>query len=579
LPRLPDALDHVQTVPNEELEVVDFTEFGRFVGGKEPPAPNDLVPTAATQNISSRKAAASGALNQSSTGEKASAAASSSSSWRRNSIASRDRAKLSDSMDHGPQAHHYVHLDSRKHDPETPTPFGKETTTLVTSNSSNTEAPLSTDHGPPQRVFSNQGHPRSQRPPFYKEPAMSALDDAMSRIKGAIDGMQSSDHARERRTSFSMDGERQSMKHSYNAPSARLPPPGESRWVPPAIRALRQQDPDLKPPDPPDVLSCEPPLTEPADPVIRLPSMSNTLEPLSRRQSQMLKAPPAPFRMDILCWEPPVESLSRRTLSINDVLFGKPFSDKGRGWKYKVVLPQSVSYTETSLHILEVEGPRVNLPPNATMRFAKSAGRVGAASSGTWRRPTPSPRLGEAKTLSKESALNTTSRSPPPETPSTLDQEKPLPKVDATPITQRLRSPPKMPEGSGVAFYRGSRIDSLPADSHSLVNFIVGSELDDAIDALQVVPPAPNSRSEPVSVKDSTSDVSHTGDPIASDIRSQPPSPESAVASLVPNATESKGFDEPVGFFRMFCSFFKIFADWSRPRHSTSCKYRSMDEV
>ena len=54
-------------------------------------------------------------------------------------------------------------------------------------------------------------------------------------------------------------------------------------------------------------------------------------------------------------------------------------------------------------------------------------------------------------------------------------------KSDSTPV--RTRSQPKMPVGSAVAFYRDSRIDVVEAAPKPLVNFIVGSELEQTSEA------------------------------------------------------------------------------------------------
>lgn len=48
-----------------------------------------------------------------------------------------------------------------------------------------------------------------------------------------------------------------------------------------------------------------------------------------------------------------------------------------------------------------------------------------------------------------------------------------------------------MPEGSAVAFIRDSRIDVVEADTKPLVNFIVGSQLDDSKTSFESITPAP----------------------------------------------------------------------------------------
>jgi serine/arginine repetitive matrix protein 2 len=551
-------------LPDEELEIVDFTDFGKFVG-VEDNLEEPIAETLATPATSRpRRAVASDFLDDASPGNENAPAPTDVGSWRRkSSLAPAESLPPSTPVEPQTQsASSSSNLDKSAEPADGVVLSGKGEESTVSRQStlssfSNADATASADHprqGLNQRGFSNQGHPRPPRAP-YKEPAMSALDDAMSRIKGVIDGMQSGEIPPGRRPSVSGESDRLSTKQPFPAPSVRPPPAVDSRWVPPPFRTTRQQGLDVPPVEEVSaVSSCEPPQspTPSLDSIrVRLPSVSVAHEPLNRRQIQQWKTPTY-LRWDILSWDPPVEYMNRRTLSINDILFRKPF-DKGKGVRYRVALPRGAPRTNT--HRSGSDSPRVNLPANSGNKFSGAFGKSsGSDTLSTWRKPALSPKM-ESEVAVPDSALRTMSRSPPPESPTTASGDKSMVKTDTAAISiQRMRSPPKMPEGSGVAFYRGSRVDSASSDSQTMVNFIVGSELDETPDGpikgdaskpqILVSAPATTVPSHPVTETKPDARVSHAS--IVNDLKSQPPSPDSIVPSLVHSAIESKCSDDSV---------------------------------
>jgi serine/arginine repetitive matrix protein 2 len=525
----PDTLDNLNIRPDEELEVVDFSEFGKFVGTEDTsmqPATENAPGTTHTSVL--RIPVASDAFGNN--GEAVPAAKSDGASWRRKSF-DQPREQL------GQPA------------PSEPAKRGIDGSTTTEGLGSSPDVPVSLDHshGLNSRVNSSQGYPRSQRSPFYKEPTMSTLDDTLSRIKGAINGMQSGEPPRERPTNISADSDRHSAKQLCPTTWAKSDPPAESRWIPPALRPTTQRDPDWKPREVFEVTSCEPPRSpEPTSFVVRLPSVLRTLELLNERQMHAMKSYRCD-RWDILSWNPPVAQMKRRTLSINEVLFKRPYIDPVKGPKYRISLPRSTSFSRTNSYAGGSDAPKVNLPGNGALpKFTKGFGRPNSSDTlTTWRKPAPFP-VWEGR-AEAESTLSTVSRSPPPQTPTTLVAETPTPKGDATTPSQRLRSPPKMPEGSGVAFYRSN---SLTSDPQTVVNFTVGSELDETTDSShreaasrsQVKAPIPVAKAD-----DKTESRADTS--IVNDLKSQPPSPDLAAPPLVQTATGGKGSDDSVSLY------------------------------
>jgi serine/arginine repetitive matrix protein 2 len=450
-PPPPAPLDHIQTLADgkqEDLEIVDFTDMGKFVGET--------------------------ASGVSSAEQKASRRAS-------RPVASDffdDVPTLLNSQPLSPSVQNDIDTWRRK------TPLIQVTTSdqqikgLV--NKDGPEGNFVTDPSTSEQVYKanedsrypSQLSPSSQRTPrtqsFYHQAPMSSLVDAMSRIKGAIHDMHVEELSKE-------NVPPEAEAPVAQAPSAQSPivKPKE-RWVPPSLRGRTVEFQEEIPED--FYLTVMEPLPSPKpvwnNLVVRLPSKGQESEQVHRRQLQFFSRPQV-FRWDILSFEPPVEGMTKRGFSVNDVLF-RPNFYKGK-IKYRVHLP------------CRRNGPRSqSAVPMAsrTNSYGAFGKQNGADASTSWRKPTSLPLARPDAADEGVVEVNATSRSPPPEPESSSPAVGINLKVEVSPpessaLPARTRSQPKMPEGSGVAFYRGSRIDVPEAEPKLLVNFIVSSEIDD----------------------------------------------------------------------------------------------------
>ncbi|KAH9947689.1 hypothetical protein B0H21DRAFT_691534 [Amylocystis lapponica] len=457
LPPHPPLLAEVESLArtDEDLEVVDFSELGKLVGVEVPPVPSEKQEPIGSDGPSSRP---SRAVATDFFDDHAHATRNDEGSWRRKPPAIyNDPPTDSDSTVPGhPKERLRVQIVS----PET----FRGPSQAVTSPRARPVDDPSRSHP----AYLAHGSQRSPVTPSYREPPMSVLDDAISRIKGALDGM-------------------------HPKPEA----PKAAKWVPPALRPRSEAADHGPPTEVFDVTISEPP----RDPspawgqfTVRLPVVSRSLEPISKKQLNALRTP-SYVRGDIFSWEPPVEGINRREFNINDILFRTP-GIRGR-IRYSVSLPRTRSATLDSI-VEEGSGPVVHLPPNPI--GSRSSNNTGAPSnarptdSSNWRRapgviPSRTPSSSKAAHIADVPpafALDTVSRSPPPEAPSSIPVPASLPKGETTPsnsptgASAKLRSPSKMPAGSDVAFYRDSRGDTA-AQAKSTVSFIVTSELEDAL--------------------------------------------------------------------------------------------------
>ncbi|KAJ3814994.1 hypothetical protein F5876DRAFT_31560 [Lentinula aff. lateritia] len=291
----------------------------------------------------------------------------------------------------------------------------------------------------------------ARRSQYKNEAAMSALDDAMSRIRGALDVMHEKDHR-----SPELD---QAVARTLFP----LSPMPSNRWVPPALRESR--------PTETFVTTCpEPPQSPKSWKVftVKLPTTSTPRDPIPRKQLELFNKI-QPVRWDILSFTPPVEGMSRRDFTLNDVLFRKPYlysGYKGKS-KYRVRIPKSVL--------------KVNIPSqHVTVRPSSASKLTGADGASTWRKPTTT--TGKIE-LEPSVGLDTTSRSPPPEPePEPVSQVKKGEEVlaereDTSVAPMRSRSQPKMPAGSGVAFYRNAHL-SKESELKPSVSFFATNELE-----------------------------------------------------------------------------------------------------
>ncbi|KAJ7456666.1 hypothetical protein FB451DRAFT_1276775 [Mycena latifolia] len=536
----PSALDQVESLAEnseEELEVVDFSDLGKFIGvtEEETPVPEKEL-TAAPPTRPPRPVASDFFDDRPSRSPEITPVP-----------AIHEKTNLSTWRRQGAQDSEPTHAqpDESKDRPRTEASAEASFTSDALPTGSMKDASLSVDHHSLSPAVPVPPHanrtPRSQ--PFYKEATMSTLDDVMSRIKGAIDGMQTSERENRPPEVPAASVARSSL--FLPSPAANLSVHKErERWAPPPSRT-RQFDAE---PEEVRVTGCEPPRSpKPAWNafIVRLPKISEPLEPVNRKQVLLCNRP-MQFRWDVLSFDPPVEGMSRREFTVNEILFRRTGGFKGKS-KYRVVLPN----TKTT-------GPRVNIPMSPRVNGAGAFGRPSADGVSTWRKPLAS----ASANLDSEPGLNTMSRSPPPELPSDANVAS-IPRTDVlTPSKSedvfgpsRSRSQPKMPAGSAVAFYRDSRVDAVEPDTKPSVNFFVSSELEDSRQSsdnnipskskpsIMVSSPASNSL---VSGESSLSSGSKPFTPRSNGMKLSPTSsPEIGVPSLISNSkAESKSSDD-----------------------------------
>jgi serine/arginine repetitive matrix protein 2 len=471
-PPLMNELDSLMMKPGEDIEEVDFTELGKFIGGDAPtdhPQEQKMQrPTAADFFEAAPK------TSTTASGEPA--------TWRRAARIGEEEASAGTTVHEAPASvaplaarpGMNLEIDSelaRKANPAVPSPLPLKPST------NGTHLHL---HSHPQTTMADSfAVQRSPRSATFREASMSALDDVMSRIKGAINGMHQ--HSKPLADNAS--------EQLPSRPEPSVPPPGpeKPKWVPPALRPnppmFRIRQPSDEHPREVFDVTREPPPKSPKPAwntfTVRLPKRSIPMDPVPKKQINLTKNAGTQVRWEILSFVPPVEGMTKRDLSVNDVLF-KPQILKGN-IKYRVRIPKSspriVSLAKSAV---QGSGPRVNLPvnnvgggrPNSNGAFGKP--RV-ADESGSWRKPLSTPV--EEPDPSQE-VLNPVSRSPPPELQRfSAAETKQQPFASAPEMTHSRRgSQPKMPEGSAVGFYRDSKLDSSVASS---VNFTVRSELEE----------------------------------------------------------------------------------------------------
>lgn len=347
-------------------------------------------------------------------------------------------------------------------------------------------------HVPPSPGFSR---PHRNPVPSYREAPLSALDDTMSRIKGALDGMHSSLSGQGNRLEskeFPAIGHQASISATHGQVPLTPTLPKREKWLPPALRPPGS-DRRPNPTEPFEFTRLEPPRSPlPQEFVIRIPKDPRRFEPLPKKQFSHSKyATSGPVRWEILSFDPPVEGMTKRSLLINDVLFKRP--PIGRNRKFKVVLPKS---RRSLRHTSDLLGaPRINVPTGVGFQARTTTtgafGRPRAPDQGSWRVPTTTNALDETgvDSQSAPTVLNVTSRSPPPETSAASRQEQGTTSKDQTHnrMASKSKVPPKMLDGSDVAFYRDVRTQSTASDGTPKVTFTVNSELEVEADVITAV--------------------------------------------------------------------------------------------
>lgn len=552
LPPPLSALEQVETLadgPAEDLEVVDFSDMGTFVGSPTVAVEvGEQIELKSTSSVTrSARPVASDFFELSA--EQNTPSVRNVDTWRKtahdDSAASRNQKSPPPEFTATDRVVKEGLVDTDRHRREP----GNDTSS-VSSNLSAKETP-STDLNANSQTLAIHPHaglpqrtPRTQG--FYKEAAMSALDDTMSRIKGALVGMHNGEVSKELVPPEPEPVPQRSTVPIISSTKTR------DRWIPPALRSRNVDYPE----DALEVFHVTaselPQSPKPARNsfIVRLPTNSHSREPPAQRQIYLFSRFPLPARMDILSFAPPTHGWNRRDLTMNDHLFGKAPPIHKR--VYRVVLPRSRGYM----------GPRVNIPSLAAPIKVNGVGAFGrptvADGATTWRK---APTSTQNSDPIPEAGLSTTSRSPPPDilpsgfsiTSIPKSSESSPDKNDVSHTSTRPRSIPKMPAGFSVAFYRDSRVDIVEPDVKNLVNFIVTSELEESAKSASLMTESDSSRVQPSititpPVGRKAGDVENT---VAYNVSSPSPSEKH---TLVSTKLESKNLDESVSCIYIFLS-------------------------
>ncbi|KAF7982092.1 hypothetical protein HWV62_30411 [Athelia sp. TMB] len=515
VPKLPPPILHSigpSTVENDEdLEVIDFSDIGKFVGISEPAS--EPVTESHTHTHTSRppRPVAADFFGDSTSTPEVAPSRSDTGPWRR-------------SLARGPEKDTAVHsLNTRQTSEASASHVGEiaqlpPTSEVISSPPGKERRMSSSSQTIPGSSYNSSPVNTAQQRITRKESTMSALDDVMSRIKGA---MQSNDSVKSVPRTTVDDLPQPATFLGVQASSGVTSSAGSSRPYKLARAAFRvnHSDFDHQPLETFDVTIPEPPRSpKPAWNTlnVHLPGSSSSIESLSKKQAHLNKVSSHSLHWEILSFVPPVESMNYRDFSLNDVLFGKSPPKR----RYSVRVPKGQG---TAGHPSGLSNPTIQRT-NGVGAFGRPSG---ADEKSTWRKPA-------ALTSAATSDLDFVSRSPPPGS----SNEKPHLTLEEL-NSARSRSQPKMPEGSAVAFYRGSLIDANepPSSGPTSVNFTVSSELEDTQTKSTAVSPAAKIAS---TLPPSTAAHVLLS---ASELKSQPGSP-GAVPGLLKSNTESKSSDE-----------------------------------
>jgi serine/arginine repetitive matrix protein 2 len=426
-------LDSLSIKEGEDVETVDFSDLGKLIGGPEgardepKPAPPDPITVPSTDLADTR-----------------------------------DREPLI------PAKGDTYHWRRKQEEPnlEPGLDGSKSRAVELTIKTDGASARSSTD--PLNQPFVPSQ--RSPRTSAFREVSMNSLDDTLSRIKGALDHMHGSPPPEERKSVTTESQQPRSQPSTPVVPLQTLKPepPKPSRWLPPALRPRDH----VSNPFGLDVEEyvTKQPLSVPSSEVatVAVPKVVVARGPLTRRQLGLSKCPANGVRWDILTWDPPVEGMSKRDFSLNEVLFRKPIHIKGK-YRPRVKIPRS-------------DNPRFRGSGKGTSTGAFGRPR-GVDDAQTWRRSEPLPEVTEVP--EPANALDTVSVSPPPVSQDEIKASKSpailapqLPAGSSEAINQQ-KIQKKILVGEDVAFYR-TRVDAPNVETAPVVSFTVSSELDDS---------------------------------------------------------------------------------------------------
>ncbi|KAI0724289.1 hypothetical protein C8T65DRAFT_626036 [Cerioporus squamosus] len=313
--------------------------------------------------------------------------------------------------------------------------------TAVTSQS-----PTAEDHHRRLSGHYQNGTVKPPVGPHYREAPMSTLNDVMARIKGALDG----------------------MHHEAEAPKET---PRSQKWLPPALRNKPAHLDFVHPTEVFDVTAIEPPKSPKRAWNIFTVKLSHGSRPPPPPPKIELDWPRGQrhLSLDVYSWNT-ADAPNRRDTMSNEYLFGRPRVFKGQT-KYFIKLPRTRIARRS-----QAEGtpapPVVNLPSTPPRLRPTSK----EASTSSWRKLSPTPTW---RPLPKDSGegigLDTVSRSPPPEAPSTKSPA--LSSELVTAASSRLAAEPQRSGSSGVASYQTTRTERS-GESPVPVQFIMKSELE-----------------------------------------------------------------------------------------------------
>lgn len=403
-----------------DVEVIDFSELGKFVGAERSArsAHSERTPTRpprlSAADFFEDDRTGPGASSQTATGND--------SSWRRRT-ATHDSQPLSDDPAPPSRTRNKLRVQIVPSDPS----ISPGSSPLFHTRVSPPHHRQHDDRLHPSAVHVHPGHhghslQRSPLTPSFREAPIAALDDVISRIKGALDDMH---------------------------PKEELLPKAQ-KWIPPALRLKNSVHDMARPSEPFDVTASEPPRSpKPAWKVfaVKLPKTpSRNLPALSTRQLLGFQRANVLWSA-VYSWVPPIGGKSHVDVSVEDHLFGgSPPAPNRVALPRKQLLLSPASSGQA--------GPVVNLPskPSAARSVTSTSREVEAISR---RKPSSS----QHDNPVSGPGLNTTSRSPPPEVPPGTTAS--LPKSEPTSPSRSTDSQGKPQPQSKTQVSIGVEIDLM----------------------------------------------------------------------------------------------------------------------
>ncbi|GJJ09595.1 hypothetical protein Clacol_003818 [Clathrus columnatus] len=427
----PPDLHELSIKPDEQVEIVDFEDLGRFLGHT---TQETTVSTKPTLKFSKRPVASDFFKDDTVEPE----AKNDGLSWRRPTV------KL--------QSTPVMEGLRTQTVPIFPVELSPEVDPLTTEPKGGQSPPMS----PSRRLsygdqvsHSPQISPvlslRSPRISHFKEAPMSALTDTMSRIKGALDGMQYQDTSK-------LPAEKPKLS------STELSRASRDDVFKPLILATPSLIPEEFVTRPPPPVSPRPVWNTYA---IKVPKVSQQRDPLTRKQLHYFNLPYPPIRWDILLWDPPVEGMNKRDLSRDEIFHKRSFPRNG---KLRVSLPRP-NYQQAEISQISLEdsaitsttvvtdagvkiklptGPSTFRPAIITSPLVSTERPRDLSNVPSWRRsanPLTSLKKEQvSQILVTNGELSTTSRSPPPDPSTPLPQFTPIQKEAPTKLNESSRA-------------------------------------------------------------------------------------------------------------------------------------------